>query len=259
MNNEYQKFILERIFDFFQYPENYDKIIMEASMNNIEYDGTTATFNKISYNIGNPDKYEGILGFYLANLPLLLIKKHNIEYKLPARLEKLRDDTYDLIALKKFNELATLDLYLLIEMSLRCSYSKWLGNEIRISDGQRRENIIKNYDYRQLKLYIRRNRLNSRELMVNGEPFPGSQTMLLRWASRFTDRNTGLLFRLSLNVRNLLAHGENEWSLYPAGQSVDIASEVAGKMLQNARVGTVEKYSNRPRNEKNRGNIKHFH
>jgi hypothetical protein len=45
------------------------------------------------------------------------------------------------------------------------------------------------------------------------------------------------MFRLSLNVRNLLAHGENEWDLYPVSRSVEIASSAAGKLLHEIQPG----------------------
>lgn len=235
MKPEYQKYIIDGIFDFFQYPENYDKIIIENSMKNMDYRDGIVTLESVDYKLDDNTR-EGLLGFYLANLPAVLVKKKFDKYVLTPRLMKLKNDSSELIRLKKFNELATLDLYLLLEMSLRCSYSKWLGDRITIT-GNGNEYNMANYDYRKLKLYIRRKGLNSRDVLINGRPFPGSQLALLNWASHFTDRNTGLLFRLALNVRNLLAHGENEWPLFPVNESVDYAASVAESILEEIKPG----------------------
>jgi hypothetical protein len=47
------------------------------------------------------------------------------------------------------------------------------------------------------------------------------------------------MFRLSLNIRNLLAHGENEWDLYPVAESVRVAAASAGKLLSEIHAGKM--------------------
>ena len=239
----YSEYIMEEVFDFFQYPESYDRTMINASLQRI-----TCTDNNL---IDNNKKVEpelkctkdNCLGFFLANIPEMIVDSMEYEGRLPPKLEKLRKDTIDLINLGRFNELATLDLYLLLEMGMRCAYSRWLGNRIKISKYGNDDIILENYDYRRLKLYIRLKGLGRTDIYVNGEPFPGSENSLLRWATKFVDRPTGLMFRLSLNIRNLLAHGENEWDLYPVSKSVEIAASAAAKLLSEIEPGKI------PRNE----------
>ncbi len=233
----YPEYILDEVFDFFQYPENYDRAMISASLQKIN-----CRDNKISFTGKNVEPVlecskENALGFFLANIPAMIVNDDLFNGILPPKLEKLRKDTLELISLQKFNEVATLDLYLLLEMAMRCAYSKWLGNKITISRYGTDDIVLDNYDYRRLKLYIRLNRLGRTDINVNGEPFPGSENSLLRWATRYMDRPTGLMFRLSLNVRNLLAHGENEWKLYPISESVRTAVSSAGKLLSKIKPG----------------------
>ena len=74
-----------------------------------------------------------ILQFFLANLPLFIVGNRTKRNNLTLKLTKLQNDTYELINLNMFNEIATLEMYLLLEMGLRCAYSKWLGEKIVIS------------------------------------------------------------------------------------------------------------------------------
>jgi hypothetical protein len=199
---------------------------------------------------------ENCLGFFLANVPAMIVNSTGFEGRLPPKLEKLRKDTLELINIGKFNELATLDLYLLLEMAMRCAYSRWLGNRISISRKGNDDIVLDNYDYRRLKLYIRLNGLGRTDIFVNGEPFPGSENSLLRWATKFVDRPTGLMFRLSLNIRNLLAHGENEWNLYPVSESAEIAAFAAARLLSEIEPGKIPRNglrhnSNRIRDQRN--------
>ncbi|WP_337860123.1 hypothetical protein [Ferroplasma sp.] len=237
MNNEYLQYISDQVFDFFQYPEYYDKTMIDTALQKLDCSGKKIIFNGMELKTDFVCNKENALGFFLANIPLMFSTLDNKKYELPQKLKKLRLDTEELIKLEKFNEVATLDLYLLLEMAMRCAYSKWLGNRIAISKIGMKDIVLTGYDYRKLKLYIRLNRLGRTDINVNGEPFPGSENSLLTWATKFVDRPTGLALRLSLNVRNLLAHGENEWSLFPVLESVAIASDIAGKLLLEIRPG----------------------
>ena len=235
----YSEYIMEQVFDFFQYPESYDRAMINASLQRI-----TCTNDNLIYNNKRVEPElkctkQNCLGFFLANIPAMIVNSTEFRGELPAKLEKLRKDTLELINLGKFNELATLDLYLLLEMAMRCAYSIWLGNRIYISKYGNDDIVLENYDYRRLKLYIRLNGLGRSDIYVNGEPFPGSENSLLRWATKFVDRPTGLMFRLSLNIRNLLAHGENEWSLYPVAESAKIAASTAAKLLSEIEPGKI--------------------
>jgi hypothetical protein len=237
MKNEFSTYIIDQIFDFFQYPEYYDKTIINAALDKFECSGNKIMFGNLEFKMDFECNNDNALGFFLANIPLMLSSTDGNNYKLTQKLEKLKSDTEELIKLGKFNEVATLDLYLLLEMAMRCAYSKWLGNRIMISRPEMKDIVLTDYDYRRLKLYIRINKLGRTDISVNGEPFPGSENSLLIWATKFMDRPTSLMFRLALNVRNLLAHGENEWSLYPVLESVEIASNAAGKLLSEIRPG----------------------
>ncbi|WMT52250.1 MAG: hypothetical protein RE471_05055 [Ferroplasma sp.] len=235
----YEEYIMDQVFDFFQYPESYDRAMINASLQKISCNGGFITYNNKSLETGLKCSRENALGFFLANLPALIVKEANFTGILPPKLEKLRKDTLELIALGRFNELATLDLYLLLEMAMRCAYSKWLGSRIVISRYGGEDIVLENYDYRRLKLYIRLNGLGRNDIFVNGEPFLGSENSLLRWATKFLARPEGLMFRLSLNIRNLLAHGENEWDLYPVAESVRVAAASAGKLLSEIHAGKM--------------------
>ncbi len=237
MESSYSNYIIENIFDFFQYPENYDKIIINTALGKLKCPGNAIIFDGIKVKPDFQCTDKNLLGFFLANVPLMLNSGNSKNYELPPKLEKLRVDTGELIRLEKFNELAALDLYLLLEMAMRCAYSKWLGNKIIISKFGMKDIVLEKYDYRKLKLYIRLNHLGRTDIKVNGEIFPGSENSLLNWATKFMDRPTSLMFRLSLNVRNLLAHGENEWNLYPVSVSVPIAANAAGKLLYEIKPG----------------------
>ena len=259
MESAYSHYIMDQIFDFFQYPENYDRIMINAALDKLECSEGRMIFGNTEFYSHFQCNKDIVLGFFLANVPLMLDSENNMEYALTPKLEKLKKDTYDLINLGKFNELATLDLYLLLEMAMRCAYSKWLGRRIVISKYGMKDIVLNDYDYRRLKLYIRLNRLGRTNIDVNGEPFPGSENSLLNWATKFMDRPTSLMFRLSLNVRNLLAHGENEWDLYPVSRSVEIASSAAGKLLHEIQQGMKvnEKSNTFNHGSKNTGNKAH--
>lgn len=236
MDKKYKDYLLNSIFDFFQYPEKTDRFILNKIMDSIEYNGNDIIFNRNRFDIDVDDKDKKILGFFLANLPLFIVGNRSKRDDLTPKLTKLQNDTYELINLNKFNEIATLEMYLLLEMGLRCSYSKWLGEKIVISKYGENDIILNNYDYRRLKLYIRLNKIGYYDITVNGEPFPNSENSLLHWAEKYLDKNSSLLFRLALNVRNLLAHGENEWDLYPVKYSVDSASFTVGKLMDRCTV-----------------------
>ena len=243
MDKKYKDYLLESVFNFFQYPEKTDRFTLGKIMDSIEYSGNEIVYNRNRFNVDVDDKERKILGFFLANLPLFILGNRTKRNDLTLKLTKLQNDTYELINLNKFNEIATLEMYLLLEMGLRCAYSKWLGEKIVISKYGEKDIMLHNYDYRRLKLYIRLNKIGYYDIRVNNEPFPNSENSLLHWAGKFLGKNSGLLFRLALNVRNLLAHGENEWELFPVKHSVDSASFAVGKLMDRcAGININEKF-----------------
>ncbi len=231
MKPDYKNEILKNIFDFFQYYKKGDKIILSQALDLVEYNKSHIIFHDTTYEIGDKNTEKKLLGFFLANLPMILIESKNDVNELTPKLMKLKEDTADLISLNRFNELPTLEMYLLLEMGLRCLYSKWLGQKVVIARRNHSDVILYNQDYRRIKLFLRLNRIGYHDIRVNGEPFPNSQNSLLYWAGKFLDRNSDLLFRLAVNVRNLLAHGENEWELYPTIESLGSSVYIVGRLI----------------------------
>ncbi len=231
MEIEYKNEILKEVFDFFQYSKRDDKILLSKALDNIDYNGSSIIFKNINYNVGEGNKESKLLGFFLANIPIVVNGIEMGREDLTLKLMKLKNDTSELIKTNKFNELSTLEIYLLLEMGLRCSYSKWLGKKVIISRYGYEDIVLYNRDYRKLKLYLRLNKMSHYDIKVNNEIFPSSQNSLLSWADRFLDKYSSLIFRLTLNVRNLLAHGENEWDLYPQIESLETSSFLVGKLM----------------------------
>ncbi|KJE49835.1 MULTISPECIES: hypothetical protein [Acidiplasma] len=236
MDLETKNYILKNIFDFFQYSKRYDRLVLTGILNSMDYHDDYITFNKLRFKIGRNAGRDKILGFFLANLPVLIEGRRTERNDLTPKLTKLKNDTLELISLGKFNELATLDMYLLLEMGLRCAYSIWVGKKAIIERPGYDKIILYDQDYRKIKLYLRLNKIGHYDVLVNGQPFPSSQNSLLHWSEKFTDRNSDLLFRLALNIRNLLAHGENEWELYPFKESVESSSYAVGKVLDRIKL-----------------------
>ena len=47
MNSDYSRYIMDNIFDFFQYPENYDRAIINAALGKMECAGKNLLFNGV--------------------------------------------------------------------------------------------------------------------------------------------------------------------------------------------------------------------
>ncbi len=164
-----------------------------------------------------------LVGFFLANIPFLILGPGKIWSDLGPKAARAQTNAEKLLEIGGMSELATLETYLLMEMGLRCSYSLWLGKKAEVRQGQRVIEV-QQADYRKVKLQIKLKHLKQ-PVIVKGERFPYSEAELLRWGERFMDTRASLAFRLSMNVRNLLAHGEVEWDLIPTREALASASQ----------------------------------
>ena len=214
-----RKLILKEIKSFFQYEKKGDKELLKEVLKNIHYDDDYVIIRNEKIKVEN---IEDTVGVFLANIPYVILGEGELKEDLPEKVKKIQSDALKLISLG-INEVATLEIYLILEMSLRALYSEYLSGGVTIKYKDKKVKV-KGLDYRKLKLYIRRKGWSRYKVKVNGETFPFSQGSLLSWAEKFMDEKLSLTFRLSINVRNLLAHGEVEWNLFPTISSVKSAS-----------------------------------
>ncbi|EZQ11051.1 MULTISPECIES: hypothetical protein [Acidianus] len=228
MKKSLEKRIIKIINDFFQYGKKGDEEVLIESLENVEYKSKKLIINNFEIPL---EKKENIIGAILANIPLIILGEGEIKWDLPEKVVKVQRDALKLLEIGGFNELATLEIYLVIEMALRSLYSLWLGDVTQIKYGKKKIKA-KDIDYRRLKLLIHNKGWSKYKVKVNGEAFPFSQGSLLSWAERFMDNKTSLAFRLAINVRNLLAHGEVEWELFPTVNSLYSSSYYSWLMFQ---------------------------
>lgn len=212
--------------EFFQYRRKGDDEILEDALENLEYrSGKVRIRDEVVEVSGKRD----MIGVYLANIPYLILGDGEIHGDLPEKVVKAQDYAVKLIDCG-MNDLATLESYLILEMGLRSLYSTWMGEKVTLKYGKTKVKV-KGLDYRKVKLYIRRKGWSKYKVRVKGEVFPFSQGLLLNWAERFVDQKASLALRLSINVRNLLAHGELEWNLRPTLSNVKTCSRLVWEMF----------------------------
>lgn len=227
-----KKKIIRAIDDFFQYKKSGDDEILNEVLDKIEYKDKYVIIDgeeKIKV-----EKKKDVVGVFLANIPYIILGPGEIHDDLPEKVRKIQSGAIKLLEIGGFNEIATLEIYLVMEMSLRALYSEWLKKAEYIKYGKTKVKV-KNLDYRRLKLLLKRKGWSKYKVKVNGEVFPYSQGSLLAWAERFMDDKTSLAFRLAINVRNLLAHGEFEWNLYPTMKSLESASQASWLLFEKLR------------------------
>ncbi|MEL9970688.1 MAG: hypothetical protein QW699_05225 [Metallosphaera sp.] len=206
---------------FFQYKRKGDDEMLDEALDLLEYRGGYVRIRDEKIKVSTK---KDLIGFYLANVPYLILGEGEIHNDLPSKVLKAQDYAMKLISCS-MEDLATLESYLVLEMGLRSLYTTWLGEKVIIKY-KKTKIKVKGLDYRKLKLFIRRQGWSKYRVKVNGETFPFSQGMLLAWADRFVDGRTSLALRLSLNVRNLLAHGEVEWNFHPTVSNVKTSSHL---------------------------------
>jgi hypothetical protein len=222
------KKILKEIKNFFQYYKKGDDDILEEALSEVSYEKEKVKIRDEEIKV---EKKKDSLGAFLANIPYAILGEGELHWDLPEKVTKVQNDALKLIEIGGLNDVATLETYLIMEMALRSLYTEWLGGVAVIKYKQKKVKI-KNIDYRKLKLYLLKKGWSKYKVKINNEAFPYSQGSLLAWAENFMDKKSSLAFRLSINVRNLLAHGEIEWNLYPTRSCVESASFASWLLFQ---------------------------
>ncbi len=228
------KSISDEIYSFLQYRSKGDEDIVSKALNNIMVSNGKIYISNVQFNL-NPSNDEDLAkGIALANLPLLFVGNKSESEELPENLMRIKRIAEKLINLKDedLNEIATLEIYLLMEMGLRELYSEYVGKSATLFNNGRTIKLT-NMNYRKLKLYLRMNHIGIYNVKINGEQFPYSQGALLNWAEKYMNKNYAECFKISLNVRNLLAHGELEWDLKPSIESLNTASYMVSMLFKN--------------------------
>ena len=225
-----RKLVLREIKSFFQYEREGDEELLEESLQNLRYEEGYVILRDEKIKV---ESKRDAIGVFLANIPYAILGEGELKEDLPEKVKKIQNDALKLVDLG-INEVATLETYLILEMSLRSLYSTYISQGAVIKYKGKKVKV-KGLDYRRLKLYIRRKGWSKYKVTVNGEAFPYSQGSLLAWAERFMDERLSLTYRLAINVRNLLAHGEIEWDLFPTLNSVKSASYASWLLFNNFR------------------------
>lgn len=214
--------IRKAIKNFFQYEKEGDKKLLKNALSKIKYEDGYVYFRDEKIKVNSEDDAVGV---FLANIPYIVLGEGELHWDLPEKVIKVQRSALKLLDCG-INDVATLEIYLVMEMALRSLYSEYVKDGVVIQYKDKKVKL-QNYDYRRIKLYIRRKGWSVYKVKVNGEIFPFSQGSLLSWAEKFMDEKMSFAFRLSLNVRNLLAHGEVEWELYPSLKSLMAASHAS--------------------------------
>ena len=223
-----RKLVLKEIKSFFQYEKEGDLELLKEVLKELHYKDGYVILRDEKIKV---EKKRDAIGVFLANIPYAILGEGELKEDLPEKVKKIQSDALKLVSLG-INEVATLEIYLILEMSLRSLYSMYLSRGVVIKYKDKKVKV-KGLDYRRLKLYIRRKGWSKYKVTVNGEVFPYSQGSLLAWAERFMDEKLSLTYRLAINVRNLLAHGEVEWELFPTLNSVKSASYASWLLFNN--------------------------
>ncbi|BFH73734.1 hypothetical protein SJAV_16780 [Sulfurisphaera javensis] len=219
--------IRKAIKDFFQYEKEGDKKLLKKILSKVKIEDNYVIIREERVKV---EKEDDAVGVFLANIPYIIIGKGELHWDLPEKVVKVQRGALRLLDCG-INDVATLEIYLVMEMALRSLYSEYVKQGVIIQYKDKKVKL-KDYDYRRIKLYIRRKGWSQYKVKVNGETFPFSQGSLLSWAEKFMDKEESLAFRLSLNVRNLLAHGEVEWDLFPTLKSLESASYISWLLFQ---------------------------
>jgi hypothetical protein len=227
-----RKLILREIKGFFQYEKSGDKELLKEVLKEVKYEDGYVLFKEERVKVGNK---EDAVGVFMANIPYIILGYGEVHWDLPEKVVKVQRDAIKVLEIG-INNVATLEIYLIMEMALRALYSEYLSSGVVISYKGKKVKV-KGLDYRKLKLYIKRKGWSKYKVKVNGEVFPYSQGSLLAWAEKFMDPKLDLAFRLSINVRNLLAHGEIEWELFPTFKSLESASYASWLLFKKFREG----------------------
>ncbi|ARM74840.1 hypothetical protein [Acidianus manzaensis] len=230
----FNKKIIKAVNDFFQYDKKGDEEILNEAIDKIKYKDKYIIINETEKI--KVDNKKDALGVFLANIPYLILGEGELHTDLPDKVSKVQNDALKLLEIGGFNEIATLEIYLVMEMALRSLYSEWLNKADYIEYKKKKVKIKgKELDYRKLKLLLKKKGWSKYKVKINGQIFPYSQGSLLAWAEKYMDKRTSLAFRLSINVRNLLAHGEVEWKLYPTLNSLYSASHASWLLFERLR------------------------
>ena len=233
MHKEAKDIIKDEIFSFLQYRSKGDEEEIAKKLENVQAIDGKLYIGNVEFDIDISDK-DAVIGTALANIPLIFIGIKHRAVMPSEKLAKIYNAAEKLISLKDstINSIATLEIYLLMEMGLRELYSKQISNEA-IIQYKGKSITLNDMDYRKLKLYVRMNHMSLYDIKVNGKPFPYSQGSLLNWAENYMDKDYAEAFKISLNVRNLLAHGELEWNLNPSIESLYTASYMVNSLFTN--------------------------
>ncbi len=233
MVKEFKDIIKDEIFSFLQYRSKGDEEAIDSKLESIKEIDGKLYIGEVGFNVDTSDD-NAVIGVALANIPLIFVGlKHKAE--LPyEKLAKIYNAAEKLISLKDstLNDIATLQIYLLMEMGLRELYSKQISDQATI-EYKGKSIALRDMDYRKLKLYVRMKHMSLYDIRVNGKAFPYSQGSLLNWAEGYMNDDYAEAFKISLNVRNLLAHGELEWDLNPSIASLYTASYMVNSLFDN--------------------------
>lgn len=225
------KLVYDEINSFLQYRTKGDEESINRGLSNLGVINGNLYISNVKFDIDVNDK-DSVIGTALANIPLLFAGIKPKQLDLPGELPRIYNTAEKLISLndKTLYDISTLEVYLLMEMGLRELYSKWVSTDVSL---QYNGKIIKlsGMDYRKLKLYIRMNHMSVYSVKINDQQFPYSQGALLNWAERYMKKDYAEAFKISLNVRNLLAHGELEWELNPSIESLYTSSNMVHSIL----------------------------
>jgi len=233
----YKKKLMSTVKDFFQYWKKSDQSLLEEVLEEfnfpLEKDGDKRYAVIGGEKVEVENKKSSIVGVFLGNIPYFVYGEGQLVWDLPEKVVEIQRASLKLLEFKCLSHVTTLETYLILEMGLRSLYTAWLGESATLKYKDHKVKL-KHPTYRRIKLYLRRKGWSVYKVKVNGETFPFSQGSLLTWANKFIrDERADLAIRLAINVRNLLAHGELEWKLYPTMESVKSSSFLVAMMFSN--------------------------
>lgn len=236
----YKKKLMSTVKDFFQYWKKSDEDILEDVLDGFDFkvekegEKRFAIIGDAKVEVKN--KRNSAVGVFLANIPYFVYGEGELIWDLPDKVVEIQKASIKLLDFPCLRHVTTLETYLILEMGLRSLYTSWLGESTVIKYKEHKVKV-KHPTYRRIKLYLRKKNWSVYKVKVNGETFPFSQGSLISWASKFIrDEKADLAIRLAINVRNLLAHGELEWELYPTMESIKSSSFLVAMMFSNLKL-----------------------